>query len=199
MVNNLNVLFTDTGKPRCYVIDYLKKHYPKNPVKSFTEDTQKNQKEIAQGFATFRQNKIKERAERKKEKRKQKRAKKKAPVIVKQNKHGRVDNWAWKPDYSQNKKSTGNKAKRSRVTRKQDKDFYTSREWRELRYRVLRKHGSSCMCCGKNYKDHGVVIHVDHIKPRSKFPELSLEFTNLQVLCEDCNIGKSNKFADDWS
>ena len=54
------------------------------------------------------------------------------------------------------------------------------------------------MCCGRSKKEHGVVIHVDHIKPRSKFPELALEFDNLQILCDDCNIGKCNKYEDDW-
>ena len=36
----------------------------------------------------------------------------------------------------------------------------------------------------------GVVLHVDHIKPRSKFPELELSLDNTQVLCADCNLGK---------
>lgn len=40
-------------------------------------------------------------------------------------------------------------------------------------------------------------IHVDHIKPKSKYPQLALEEYNLQVLCEDCNLGKVNFFEDD--
>jgi len=75
--------------------------------------------------------------------------------------------------------------------------FYESREWKELRYRVLERHGTNCQCCGAGRKT-GAVVHVDHIKPRSKYPELALEFDNLQVLCEACNIGKSNKFSTDW-
>jgi hypothetical protein len=39
---------------------------------------------------------------------------------------------------------------------------------------------------------------IDHIKPKSKFPELTFSFHNLQVLCENCNMGKSNLFSDDW-
>ena len=54
------------------------------------------------------------------------------------------------------------------------------------------------MCCGRSRKDHGVVIHVDHIKPRSKYPHLALVFENMQILCEDCNLGKSNVDATDW-
>lgn len=77
--------------------------------------------------------------------------------------------------------------------------FYASDEWRTLRYEVLRERGGSCELCGRNRREHGVTIHVDHIKPRSKFPELQLVRTNLQVLCEDCNLGKSNTDSIDWS
>lgn len=73
-------------------------------------------------------------------------------------------------------------------------DFYNSREWKELRFKVLIKYGRKCMCC--NTKDK--VLHVDHIKPLSKFPHLCLSFNNLQVLCADCNIGKSNISMEDF-
>lgn len=75
--------------------------------------------------------------------------------------------------------------------------FYASREWRTIRYMALNHYGNTCMACGISPKQ-GAIIHVDHIKPRSVFPELSLDFSNLQILCEDCNIGKSNKSKTDW-
>ena len=67
--------------------------------------------------------------------------------------------------------------------------FYDSRDWQELRYKALKKYGRKCSCCGKTQAD-GAVLHVDHIKPRSKYPELALDINNLQILCEDCNLGK---------
>lgn len=76
-------------------------------------------------------------------------------------------------------------------------NFYLSKEWKELRYKVLVAHGGRCMACGMTAKD-GVKIHVDHIKPRSRWPELELEPSNLQILCEPCNIGKLNYDATDW-
>lgn len=76
-------------------------------------------------------------------------------------------------------------------------DFYSSREWLQLRYQVLKFHGACCQACGKSRVD-GAVIHVDHIKPRSKFPELALSLSNLQVLCGECNLGKSNIDNTDW-
>ena len=120
------------------------------------------------------------------------------------------DGWAWKPTESDipelrfpakpetaKTRKKAKKKRRDRVKQSPDSSFYLSREWRALRYRVLRKFGARCQCCGKTAAD-GVRIHVDHIKPRSKYPDLSLAFENLQVLCDDCNIGKSNKFTDDW-
>ncbi len=73
-------------------------------------------------------------------------------------------------------------------------DFYNSREWKELRYKAIRTYGRVCMACGQT----NGVMHVDHIKPRSMYPELQLDFSNLQILCADCNLGKSNKFEDDF-
>jgi len=75
-------------------------------------------------------------------------------------------------------------------------DFYSSRAWREVRYEALKQYGRQCLLCGR--KPPSIVLHVDHIKPRSKYPELELEITNLQVLCEECNLGKSNKDETDW-
>lgn len=69
-------------------------------------------------------------------------------------------------------------------------DFYKTREWRELRYRVLKDNPRRCMLCGAE----NTCLHVDHVKPISKFPELKLDYNNLQVLCEECNMGKSKGF-----
>lgn len=92
---------------------------------------------------------------------------------------------------------TAKKEKRKPRPRQSDKEFYYGNGWRELRYRVLKKYGATCMVCNRD-RTHGIVIHVDHIKPRSKFPELELDESNLQVLCEDCNLGKSNRDEIDW-
>lgn len=75
--------------------------------------------------------------------------------------------------------------------------FFVSDEWRAIRYQALKLIGGRCCLCGRSAHD-GVVLHVDHIKPASKFPELRLELSNLQVLCACCNIGKSNKDDTDW-
>lgn len=83
---------------------------------------------------------------------------------------------------------------KKRRVRKIFGEFYSSDAWLDLRYRVIKKHGRRCMACGEKNSQ----IHVDHIKPKSKFPELALIFSNLQVLCRDCNKGKSNRDSTDW-
>lgn len=74
-------------------------------------------------------------------------------------------------------------------------DFYQSPEWRDVRYKALKKHGAACQCCGAKPPPP---LHVDHIKPRITHPYLALHIGNLQVLCADCNKGKGWKDDTDW-
>lgn len=69
-----------------------------------------------------------------------------------------------------------------------DDKFFKSQEWRTARFFTLKKYDRKCALCFRT----NVPLHVDHIKPRSKFPELALNPNNLQVLCEECNLGKLN-------
>ena len=79
-----------------------------------------------------------------------------------------------------------------------NRGFYKSFQWRKVRFKALNHYSGECMLCGRSHKKHGVVITVDHIKPRSKFPELALDFDNLQLLCEDCNFGKADDESKDY-
>lgn len=80
---------------------------------------------------------------------------------------------------------------------KPKKGFYRSIEWRQLRYQVLKEQKGRCQCCGGRGRD-GVRLHVDHIIPISHDASLRLEKSNLQVLCEDCNLGKGHSDRIDW-
>ncbi len=76
-------------------------------------------------------------------------------------------------------------------------EFLATYEWRRLRMVVIKRDGARCACCGAS-PDSGAVINVDHIKPRRLFPQLAMDENNLQVLCQDCNHGKSNWDMTDW-
>ena len=77
-------------------------------------------------------------------------------------------------------------------------DALKTHQWTKLRYQALLAADGRCKCCGASAVD-GAELHVDHIKPKSLYPELTFEFTNLQVLCRDCNMGKSNIDETDWA
>lgn len=82
-------------------------------------------------------------------------------------------------------------------------DFYKSWDWRELRMQAIKKHGARCQCCGATRTDldgagNPVRIVVDHIRPISRFWELRLDLNNLQILCDECNMGKGAWDQTDW-
>ena len=101
---------------------------------------------------------------------------------------------AAKPKSKQQRKEIAKALKMERLSRV---EFYRSPAWRKLRIKILNISNRRCMLCGQS-PNIGVSLHVDHIKPRSKYPELSLDPDNLQVLCEDCNLGKSDQYYDDY-
>lgn len=79
----------------------------------------------------------------------------------------------------------------------EEEDYHNTSRWKDLRYWVLREHEGRCCLCGRRATE-GRPLEVDHIKPKSKYPQLQWDWDNMQVLCKDCNQGKSNKYEDDW-
>ncbi len=67
-----------------------------------------------------------------------------------------------------------------------------------VRFDVLKRDRKCVLCGAAPEIDSEVRLHVDHIVPRSKGG--SNEMSNLQALCAECNLGKSNRddtaFAD---
>lgn len=60
-----------------------------------------------------------------------------------------------------------------------------------LRLKVLNRDNFRCIFCGKSpATDFGTKLPIDHIVPFSKGGKSTLE--NLQTLCEECNLGKSD-------
>ena len=94
------------------------------------------------------------------------------------------------------KKKESDKSKKKGVVRAKKQKFYDSWEWKALRFRALKDYGSKCQLCGATSKTDKICV--DHIKPISLFWELRLDFENLQVLCDNCNKGKSNTDFTDF-
>lgn len=53
---------------------------------------------------------------------------------------------------------------------------------------VWNRDGGKCVCCGSTEN-----LHLDHIIPFSKGGATNVE--NLQLLCQKCNLEKSNKIG----
>jgi hypothetical protein len=66
-----------------------------------------------------------------------------------------------------------------------------SKLWPRLRYQALQRDKGRCQLCGVTARD-GARMHVDHIRPKKHFPELAIDINNLQVLCDKCNLSKSD-------
>jgi 5-methylcytosine-specific restriction endonuclease McrA len=96
-------------------------------------------------------------------------------------------------------------ARRARKPSRADKHaFYSSAAWRRLRYRTLRANAQRnggvlrCEVCGRGKAEGVCCFHCDHVEPISKNWARRLDPTNVQVACEDCNVGKSNTDSIDW-
>lgn len=66
--------------------------------------------------------------------------------------------------------------------------FYNSTDWKQVREQALSTQKNICVECGATDN-----LAVDHIYPRSKFPDKALELSNTQILCLRCNSSKGNR------
>ena len=80
-----------------------------------------------------------------------------------------------------------------------DENFYSSLEWREVRKQVLKSQKHICYMC-KVPILLPFDLTVDHVKPKSKYPSLALELSNLKIACRSCNskkgVGSKDKFLE---
>lgn len=60
--------------------------------------------------------------------------------------------------------------------------------WKKQQY---QKQKESCAICNQKIMLKG--SHIDHIKPLIDYPSLSLNTSNLQITCWQCNLYKSDK------
>ena len=74
--------------------------------------------------------------------------------------------------------------------------FYSSSEWIHIRDEYLKKQPKEsgyyqCSYCKEYILNDDVTV--DHVKPRSKYPELGLDIKNLAIACRPCNSTKGNR------
>ena len=85
--------------------------------------------------------------------------------------------------------ATQNKRRKGRKGRWRSPE---ERQWRKLRLEVLREANRTCEACGAQPTGKRMLA-VDHILPKSLYPEYELTRDNLQCLCRSCNSSKGAK------
>jgi 5-methylcytosine-specific restriction endonuclease McrA len=73
---------------------------------------------------------------------------------------------------------------------KKKKRLYTHEEWQLARAETFASHGRICYLC-----KIAEATQVDHVRPKSKFPELALVRSNLRPVCWPCNKRKGAQVA----
>ena len=71
-----------------------------------------------------------------------------------------------------------------------DNDFYRSTEWERCRTAYLQKVGYFCERCKARgiYEPARIVHHKTYLNEANyKDPSISLNFDNLEALCQDCH------------
>lgn len=73
--------------------------------------------------------------------------------------------------------------------------FRNSREGQLLKKELFSQQNGYCanLQCHCKTQLPIELLEMDHIKPRSKYPELATDRNNFQLLCSHCNRKKSNQ------
>ena len=87
---------------------------------------------------------------------------------------------------NQNKPKTKPPKKKSQKKNNSKRSRYISKS---VRVAVLTRDNFRCVFCGRNSQQ--IELQIDHIFPFSKGG--SNDINNLQTLCIDCNLGKSDQ------
>ena len=71
-------------------------------------------------------------------------------------------------------------------------------KWRhpEIKSALVEETKAKCAYC-EGYIEDVSFPHVEHIKPKSKFPELAHLWENLTIACAACNIAKGDYFFEE--
>lgn len=88
------------------------------------------------------------------------------------------------------------------VSTKEDLIVKYKYKWWKLREQIIKRDNCFCQRCWHKYGLlNGERLEVHHIKPRSKYPELTFEESNLVTLCRTCNaqLGVQEELDFDWS
>ncbi|HBC2896294.1 HNH endonuclease [Enterococcus faecalis] len=86
---------------------------------------------------------------------------------------------------SEHARSSRKKMKQGNVYHHENKSFYRTPAWRDMREVIYERDRGCCKRCGKFV--FGRKAHVHHIVPIKNNPLLKLDPNNLILLCSECH------------
>lgn len=89
----------------------------------------------------------------------------------------------------------------NRKSKENSNGFYTTRTWRKLREKVLKRDNYMCQRCLIKFNlIETEYLQAHHIKSREHFPQLQYDIDNLICVCRTCNLqlGTTDKLDFEW-
>lgn len=86
-----------------------------------------------------------------------------------------------------------NKGKISKV----DEQYKNQYKQDDVKEALKEMYGELCCYCEGNISLTGYE-EIEHYRPKSKYPELCFEWSNLHQVCKICNVIKNNKWDEDY-
>jgi uncharacterized protein (TIGR02646 family) len=67
------------------------------------------------------------------------------------------------------------------------------KNYKDIKNKLMDKFHGHCAYCGKKLSSN-IDANIEHFKPKSVYPDLEFEPSNLLLSCRECNVIKSNHF-----
>lgn len=94
-------------------------------------------------------------------------------------------------EHKRSRESIKRKQAKKSVYHNENKPFYNSSEWRNMRSIIYQREKGKCQRCGRFI--FGRNAHIHHVVPIKKDPTLKLEENNLKLLCRNCHSIEENE------
>jgi uncharacterized protein (TIGR02646 family) len=84
-----------------------------------------------------------------------------------------------------------------KVTRRHNYPTYT--DYTKYKRLLREDFGYRCCYCGSHESVFGALrnMTIDHFRPKSRFPELAAEYSNLYYCCGECNTYKADRWPSE--
>jgi hypothetical protein len=83
-----------------------------------------------------------------------------------------------------------NKGKEHKAIKGENNCNWTGGKWKWVMTQIKVRDDYTCQICGFREVE---IMEVDHIRPKSVYPELRFNFNNLITLCPNCHRRKTNR------